>query len=202
MSLKEYQKQYRDTHKEESKLYRKKYSQEHKKEISDRMKKWYLLNKIRLSKLKKELYLKNKEILKKRCKDYVLKNRNKRLKTLENYRKNHQKEIKEYNKHYNKTHRININLRRRIHKALKGICKSKHTVELLGCSVEKLKQHLESKFIKRMTWQNYGYYGWHVDHIKPCASFDLSKVSEQRKCFHYTNLQPLWAKDNLSKGGR
>jgi hypothetical protein len=53
-----------------------------------------------------------------------------------------------------------------------------------------------------MTWQNYGYYGWHIDHIKPCASFDLRKPSEQRKCFHYSNLQPLWAKDNLQKSDK
>jgi hypothetical protein len=49
-----------------------------------------------------------------------------------------------------------------------------------------------------MSWSNYG--KWHVDHIKSCASFDLSKEDEQRKCFHYTNLQPLWAEENLSKG--
>jgi len=53
-----------------------------------------------------------------------------------------------------------------------------------------------------MNWNNYGYYGWHIDHIKPCSSFDLSKDLEQRKCFHYTNLQPLLAKDNLEKGAK
>lgn len=51
-----------------------------------------------------------------------------------------------------------------------------------------------------MSWDNYGMYGWHIDHIKPCSSFDLSNPAEQKICFHYTNLQPLWAKENLSKG--
>ena len=51
-----------------------------------------------------------------------------------------------------------------------------------------------------MSWGNYG--KWHVDHIRPCASFNLVNEEEQKKCFHYTNLQPLWAKDNLSKGSK
>jgi len=53
-----------------------------------------------------------------------------------------------------------------------------------------------------MSWDNHGFKGWHIDHIIPCSAFDLTKVEEQKKCFHYTNLQPLWAKDNLSKGDK
>ena len=51
-----------------------------------------------------------------------------------------------------------------------------------------------------MNWKNYGFKGWHIDHIIPCCKFDLSKENEQRKCFHYTNLNPMWAIDNLKKG--
>jgi hypothetical protein len=69
---------------------------------------------------------------------------------------------------------------------------------LLGCSVSFLKGFLEAKFTEGMTWQNHG--EWHIDHIKPCASFNLLDEEEQKKCFHYTNLQPLWAAENLSKG--
>jgi len=98
--------------------------------------------------------------------------------------------------------RLSCNLRSRVRKALKGINKSKHTLELLGCSLEKFKVHLESKFSPGMSWSNYGYYGWHVDHVIPCTQFDLSKTEEQAKCFHYTNMQPLWMKDNISKHNR
>jgi len=89
-------------------------------------------------------------------------------------------------------------LRTRIVRALKGNPKLSTTMKLVGCSIQTLKQHLESKFKPGMSWSNYG--SWHIDHIRPCASFDLSKPEEQYKCFHYTNLQPLWAKENLEKG--
>jgi hypothetical protein len=78
--------------------------------------------------------------------------------------------------------------------------KSNRTPDLVGCSVNDLKTHLESKFIESMTWENYG--EWHIDHMRPCASFNLEDPEEQKKCFHWTNLQPLWAKDNMSKGDR
>jgi len=91
-------------------------------------------------------------------------------------------------------------LRGRIRQALKGYNKSDLTVKLLGCSIEEFWIHLEKKFTRGMTRENHG--EWHVDHIIPCASFDLSKPEEQVKCFHYTNLQPLWAIDNLKKGDR
>ena len=89
-------------------------------------------------------------------------------------------------------------LRGRIRVALKGIAKLKSSEELTGCSFEQLKIHIEKQFKDGMTWNNYG--KWHIDHIKPCVSFDLTKQEEQEKCFHYTNLQPLWADENLSKG--
>lgn len=98
--------------------------------------------------------------------------------------------------------KLSNRMRQRICKALKGIAKSQETLNILGCSFDELKKYIESKFKDGMTWDNYGYRGWHVDHIKPCASFDLSDPKQQEECFHYTNLQPLWAKDNLSKGSK
>jgi hypothetical protein len=89
----------------------------------------------------------------------------------------------------------------RIRKVLKGIIKKSESTQILvGCTIEELWIHLEKQFKPGMTKENHG--KWHVDHIKPCSSFDLTKASEQRECFHYTNLQPLWASENLSKGNR
>jgi hypothetical protein len=93
-------------------------------------------------------------------------------------------------------------VRGRIRGALtrKNVRKSTKTEQLLACSVLELKSHLEAQFKDGMTWNNYGQ--WHVDHIKPCCRFDLTRPEEQRACFHYTNLQPLWAHENHTKSGR
>lgn len=98
--------------------------------------------------------------------------------------------------------RIKLNLRTRILDALDGKNKSAHTMQLLGTSPEGLRVHLEAQFKPGMSWETYGPKGWHVDHIKPCASFDLSDPEQQRQCFHYTNLQPLWWTENLAKGDK
>jgi hypothetical protein len=68
--------------------------------------------------------------------------------------------------------------------------------------MDQLKQYIETLFKPGMTWGNHGNFGWHLDHIIPCSSFDLTDVEQQKKCFHYTNLQPLWAKDNIKKGSK
>ncbi len=74
------------------------------------------------------------------------------------------------------------------------------TMQLVGCTREELVAHIEAQFLPGMTWENRS--EWHVDHIRPCASFDMLDPEQQRACFHYTNLQPLWAADNLRKGAR
>lgn len=93
--------------------------------------------------------------------------------------------------------KIRNNLRRRVAHALKGESKSAHTMELIGCSIEFLKEYIANKFTEGMSWDNYG--EWHLDHIRPCSSFDLSDPIQQKECFCYKNLQPLWAIDNLKK---
>lgn len=97
-------------------------------------------------------------------------------------------------------YRIKMNLKSRVQTELQGLSKYAGAATLLGCSCSQLKLHLETQFIEGMNWTNYGQYGWHVDHIKPIVAFDLNNIEDQKKCFHYTNLQPLWAKDNLLKG--
>ena len=79
-----------------------------------------------------------------------------------------------------------------------GANKKASTMEILGCTAEDFKNYLENKFREGMIWENYG--TWHIDHINPCYSFNLTKDEEQKRCFHYTNLQPLWARENLIKG--
>jgi hypothetical protein len=72
----------------------------------------------------------------------------------------------------------------------------------LGCPIAYLKTYLESLFKPGMSWDNYGHKSWHVDHIIPLCSFDLSDPEQLKKACHYTNLQPLWATENISKSGK
>ena len=151
---------------------------------------WYLKNKLRLLKRRKEYYLETKEHT---------------LEIARKWMKNNKLKRKEYIKKWRKTNlknRITDCLRARIRAVIKNNRKSAHTMKLIGCSIEFFKQHLEKQFTSGMTWDNYGKIGWEVDHMRPCASFDLSNPEEQKICFHYTNLQPLWALDNLKKGDK
>ena len=90
--------------------------------------------------------------------------------------------------------------RNRARLALKGKIKTSKSEVLLGCSFEEFKIYIQSKFKDSMTWDNMG--DWHIDHIIPLCSFDLSLEEEQKKAFHYTNQQPLWAEENLKKGAK
>ena len=94
-------------------------------------------------------------------------------------------------------YRMMTNLRGRLRHALKGKSKSARTQALLGCTPEECLAHIEAQFTEGMTWQNID-----VDHIVPCASFNLENPEEQRQCFHWSNLQPLFKPDNRSKGAK
>lgn len=97
------------------------------------------------------------------------------------------------------TYKLRINLARRIRDAMVLNRKSLPTMLLTGCSIDELRAHLERQWLPGMSWINYSVHGWHIDHIVPCSAFDLSNPEEQKRCFHYTNLQPLWAIDNWRK---
>ena len=158
---------------------------------------------------RQELHLKNKERNNNYCKQYYQKNKSKIKIKHALYKRLNRPLINSRNKKRLKERRISdLNfklkeiLRRRINYVIKNnnVIKCERTLELLGCSLDELKLHLESQFKKGMTWKNHTQKGWHIDHIKPCASFDLTNNEQQKQCFHYTNLQPLWWYENLSKG--
>jgi hypothetical protein len=139
-----------------------------------------------------------------------------------NYYSKHKEKILEKNKAYNKDYRIRYksrrnklkinryhtdiifklssNLRGRITSAIKRNQKSGSAIKDLGCSITEFKQYIEDKFLPGMTWKNHG--KWHLDHIRPISSFDLSDRKDFLKCAHYTNYQPLWAHDNLTKSSK
>lgn len=99
-------------------------------------------------------------------------------------------------------YRLSVTLRKRLGTALRGMQKSGSAVRDLGCSIPELKEHLEQLFLPGMSWSNWSRVGWHIDHIRPLSSFDLSDPEQFKQAVHYTNLQPLWAADNLAKGAR
>lgn len=196
-----------------------KYRRKNEKKIKESSKKYYIRykntviknwcekNKEKHKEMQKNWYEKNKEKLKESRKKYRDENKNKIKQYLKEYAKKNKKKINERKRKREKTNnmvRLRKVLRHRIYDSIKNnySIKAYKTQELLGCTVEEAKEHIEKQFKEGMSWENYGHKTWHIDHIIPCASFDLSDPEQQKKCFHYTNLQPLWAKDNMSKGAK
>jgi hypothetical protein len=194
------QKEYREKNKEELKAYDKKYRQENKEKISKRHKIYHQKNKKAIKQRQKEYREENKEALNKRHKEYYQKNK-------ESLNKQKRKYLNEYYKKKYKTsptYKFSVIIKKRIHKGLKNVGHKKQSSseKLLGCSFEEAHSYITSLFKEGMTWKNHGYRGWHIDHVVPIASFNLADPEEQKKCFHYTNLQPLWAEENLKKGSK
>jgi hypothetical protein len=157
----------------------------------------------------KMFYEKNKEKELLRVKIYRNQNAEKRKKTCKKYVENNRNKVNEYSKYWKKKERIKnpiykliSNLRERTKDYLnyKKYNKNLHICDIVGCSPEFLKGYLENKFIESMSWENHGLYGWHIDHIIPLSS--AKTEDEVYGLCHYTNLQPLWAYDNLSKGDK
>ena len=185
----------------------KKYRQLNKQKIKEQKKKHYIENqeyyiecarKRRKTKeyqeVRKKYQNKNRKRLTEKHYEYVQKNKEKVNKYNNDLRKKHKKEDPLFK--LSCAIRTNISL----HIKRNGYSKKSKTVQILGCSYEEFKRHLESQFEEGMTWDNYGRNGWHIDHIYP-----VSKAKDERHLIelnHYTNLQPLWEKDNLSKGNK
>ena len=131
-----------------------------------------------------------------------IRNKNNRLRENKTNKRIYMRKYHRYRNKYDMKFRITNTLRSRVRAAIKnkGGVKSFKTMKLIGCSINKCIKHLEKQFKDNMSWSNYG--KWHIDHKIPCVSFDLSKISEQKECFNYKNLQPMWAVDNLQKGSR
>jgi len=173
------EKEYAKIWNENNKDWRKFYNSENRKKIS-------------------HYYKKYNEIRKKEDKEY----NNYCKKYRKEWHKNNKKYISNYrkNKYNNDIYfKIKCQLYTRIYQTLKENKKLEGTTKLLGCSITFFKKYIENQFKPNMSWDNYSKYGWHIDHIKPCNTFDLSIYEQQQKCFHYTNLRPLWAKENWKR---
>lgn len=149
---------------------------------------WYEQNKTTVLQTKKRYYKQNRDRIIKYALAY---NRTEKGKEIKRKYCNRSRKLPK--------NRVIRNTYKRLRKILKSH-KSDKTMNLVGCTPNFLREYLQSKFQFGMTWDNYG--SWHIDHIRPCCSFDLTDPIQQQKCFHYTNLQPLWAKDNIIKGSK
>lgn len=164
--------------------------------------KWKQSNREGLRAYHKAYSLKNREKIRRYAKESYRKNAIKIRQKHNCYRARNKKYFAEYQKNRVKkdpSFKLRKNISRRVSFALLGSCKSSKVLDLVGCSAEFLRLWLESKWKPGMSWENYGLRGWHIDHIRPCSSFDLEKPEQQRLCFHFLNLQPLWAHENLFK---
>ena len=159
----------------------------------------------RIKTQKRASYLKNKAKHRERTKAWHEANREKALQYLRDWQANNADYCRQQKTAYylrrkqtDAAFAVLTRLRRRINHFVSGTNKSATTAELIGCSMEEFTAHLEDQFTDGMTWENR--HLWHIDHIIPCAAFDLCDPRQQRACFHYSNMRPLWAFKNQSKG--
>jgi len=208
-SRKEYNKEYHKEYYLKNKEYCNEYSKAHYLKNKEKRKKqnqiWELKNRERRLKEKKERYLKNKEDHNKKMREHYLQKKEQYQKRQKKY--NSRPETKELIRNRcNNKYKTDINFRLknicrgRIYQALKFNYKSARTMELIGCTIDELRQHLESLFEPWMTWENQGLGGWDIDHIKACFHFNLEDPEQQRACFNWTNLQPMEHIENIKKG--
>lgn len=178
----------------------KEYYEKNKSYIKNKTKENRLNNIEKYSEYHKNRYILKKDDISEYMKQYYDNNRDRILARTTNYRNTNKELINKKRRdkdspYFTKPeHKIRNSLRQRLSKIVKYKDRKIHKkiIPFLGCSITELRKHLESKFLPTMTWENYGKY-WHIDHIIPCSFFNLIDEEEQKKCFHYTNLQPLFA---------
>ena len=201
------EREYRQANKEKIKEYKKEHYQANKEKMKKYVKEHYQANKERIKERDKEYYQANKERINESNKEYKQANKERINESAKEYYQANYERIKEYIKQYQRERRktdplfkMKGNLRSRTLQAFKnkGYSKNTKTQEMLGIDWGVAKQHIEKQFTKGMNWDNQG--EWHIDHIIPLAS--ANNKEELMKLCHYTNLQPLWAEDNLSKSDK
>lgn len=202
---KERQKAYLENNKDTIKAYKKDYREVNKDRIKLQQKDYWEANKDKLKIVNKNYYEANKQTNKDKRKTYQKANKDK----IKAYKKDYNQANKDKRRvHHNNLYKTDIqyklihNLRSRLRSAINNNQKIGSAVKDLGCTIPELKTYLESKFQSGMTWDNWALDGWHIDHIKPLASFDLTDRNQLLEACHYTNLQPLWATDNLIKSDK
>ena len=213
---------YKEENPEKVKKSKQKHYLKNKEKYSNLNKKWKEKNPEYMTTYSKDYYIKHKEMLIERsknyyetnkgeflekCKEYVKNNFEKTFDYQKKYRENNKEKLQNYRYFYNKNRRetdiifnLKINISHRVREFLKvkNIRKKNKTFEIVGCSPQFLKEHLEKQFVNGMTWENRS--EWHIDHKIPLSS---AKTEEELyKLCHYTNLQPLWAEENLKKSNK
>lgn len=171
--------------------------------------KWRAKNRQKLIERQKRYVAANLEKEKVRRKAYHKRTLARQRDYRKGYREKNRERIRKYSREYmsqrcdtDANFKLRATLRCRIYTALRRrrLSKSQRVTELIGCDIEFLRGYLEARFLKDMTWANHG--KWHIDHHIPCAEFDLRDPAQQRQCFHYSNLKPMWGADNMSKGAK
>jgi hypothetical protein len=195
--------EYKEENKEKLKEYSEKYREENKEHIKKYNKKWYEDNKKHVSENKKIYHQENKDHLKECAKKWRSDNREKINERRRKWRSDNKDILSEKYKEKLKNDtlfKLKQNIRTRIFNSIvnQGYSKNSKTIEILGISYEEFKFYIESQFLEGMSWENYG--KWHLDHKTPIS---WAKTEEEvYKLNHYTNFQPLWQFDNLSKGNK
>ena len=131
-------------------------------------------------------------------KQYYSLNKEKECKSRSDFNKAHPEDMARRKRERQKVD-INYKLANTLRSRLNSAIKGGGSIEHLGCTLDELKKHLELQFVEGMTWNNHTTYGWHIDHIIPLASLDLTVEDNLKKACHYKNLRPLWWKENLGR---